>query len=226
MDTTSTRSPVDRELDVLKAKRGEPASAEDVDHLDEVEALKAKLAGNSAAAEHEKTRLDVLKTKSVRRRASSASSLVHEELEILKAKRGAPGARGAERADDLDPLKAKIAGNPAETEGEATSRNTVRKTRLVERSTPTTNLPRGGFGVASVSARSAPVGSSDGAPLRRRSAFDLAFALVLALWALAVALALTTRAEWWFFGFCVVVTVAVALLGLLDSGFRQKPPPN
>jgi fatty acid desaturase len=88
----------------------------------------------------------------------------------------------------------------------------------VERGAAPKALRREAAGVASVRAtaneRVAPPG---------RSAFDLAFALVIALWALAVALALTTGAEWWFFSFCVVATTVAAVFGILDStAFRQK----
>jgi hypothetical protein len=215
---TSTNSSVNRELEVLKAKRGEPAAAVDVEHLDEVEALKAKLAGN-AAAKDETRSLDLLRTKSVDRGAPTTDTPADDELETLKAKRGKPGALDVERPDEVQALKVKLAGNLAATEGE-TARRAVRKTKL-ERSSPADTLPRGAFAVAST-VGSASVAASDGAALRRRSAFDLAFALVVALWALAVALALTTGAAWWFFGFCVVVTVAVALFGLLDLSGKPR----
>jgi hypothetical protein len=219
---TSTSSPSGHEFEVLKAKRAEPASADDVERLEEVEALKEKLAGK-VAAERDTTSLDVLKKKSGERVGPSASTPAHDELEILKAKLGKPGGLEFERPDEVQALKAKIAGNSTATEGE-TRAPTVGKTKFVERGAPTETLPRGGFGVASVKATPAFVDTRvrDGDVPRRRSAFDLAFALVIALWALAVALALTTGAEWWFFGSCVVVTTAVAVFGLLaSSGVRQ-----
>lgn len=226
MHRASTSSPAGHEFEVLKAKRAAPASGDEVERLDEADALREKLAGNVAAPEHEARRLDALKKKSGTRAASSASTPAHDELEILKAKLAKPGGLEVERPDEVQALKAKMAGNSTATEGETTaSASTVSKTNFVERGSPTETLPRGGFGVASVKATPAYVDNrvSDGDVLRRRSAFDLAFAVVVALWALAVALALTTGAKWWFFGFCVVATTAVLLFGLLDSpGFRQK----
>jgi hypothetical protein len=225
---TSTSSPSGHEFEVLKAKRAEPASADDVERLEEVEALKEKLAGNVAAPDHDTTSLDVLKKKSGERVAPSASTPAHDELEILKAKLGKPSGLEFERPDEVQALKAKTAGNSTATEGETTA-PTVGKTKFVERGAPTETLPRGGFGVASVKATPAFVDTRvrDGAVPRRRSAFDLAFALVIALWALAVALALTTGAEWWFFGSCIVVTTAVALFGLLaSSGVREERGQN
>jgi hypothetical protein len=223
---TSTSTPAGHEFEVLKSKRAEPASAGDVEPADEVEALKEKLAGNVAHLELETTSLDVLKKKSGKRAAPSASTPAHDELEILKAKLGKPASLDVKRPEEVQALKAKIAGNATATEGRAPA---VGKTKFVERGAPTETLPRGGFGVASIEAAPAFVdtGVSDGDMVRRRSAFDLVFALVIALWALAVALALTTGAEWWFFGFCVVVTTAAALFGLLaPSGFRQEPGRN
>jgi hypothetical protein len=43
----STRSPADGEHEILKAKRGKPAGSVGVERADEVETLKAKLAGNA-----------------------------------------------------------------------------------------------------------------------------------------------------------------------------------
>jgi hypothetical protein len=198
VNRTSTSSPSDHELEILRAKRGEPAV--DVERSDEAAVLKAKLARHLAATEHETTSLDVLKAKLVKRNRAAARNPADDELEILKAKRGMPSGFDVKDPDDVGTLRAKVAGNDAATD-ERTTR-TALETKTAERGALTQReavAPRG------------------------RSAFDLGFALIVALWSLAVALALTTGATWWFFGFCVVATTAVLLFGLLDSpAFRQK----
>lgn len=203
------------ELEILKGKRGKPAAAVGVERRDEVEAVNAKLAGN-AAVERETQTLNLLKTKAMERGGSATSTPTDHELEILKAKRG-KGSVDSQRPDEVGALKAKLAGSPAATEGETTTR-TALETKLAARPGPPQALRREAAGHASGNAT-----ANERVTPPRRSAFDLAFALVVALWALAVALALTTGAEWWFFSFCVVVTLAVALFGVLGStGFRHQ----
>jgi hypothetical protein len=163
----------------------------------------------------------VLRAKSTERAAGSASTPAEDELAILKAKRGKPAARvDIERPDDVETLKAKLAGNVAKTKGETTTR-TAAEAKSLERGAPPKTLPRKAAGMAPVRAkRNLPDAAADGP---RLSAFDVAFVLVLGLWGIAFALALTTGAHWWLFVLCSVATAAALLFGLLDStAFRPQ----
>jgi hypothetical protein len=156
---------------------------------------------------------------------ASGGSRADGELETLKAKRGKPAdSVGGERADEVETLKAKLASTPVATEGERTTSNPL-KTKSLERGAPRRTLPRSAaVGVASQRAKldvRHETADDEADPV-----FDIAFVLVIGLWGIGVALALTRGAEWRFFAFCVVVTVAVALFGLLDSRRRSHESPG
>lgn len=155
---------------------------------------------------------------------ASRMSRADGELETLKAKRGKPaGSVGVERADEVETLKAKLASTPVVTEGEWTTPNGL-KTKSVERGAPRRTLPRAAAdGVASQRVKLDV--RDEAANDEANPVFDLAFVLVIGLWGIGVALAATRGAEWRFFVFCVVVTAAVALYGLLDSRRRSHESP-
>jgi hypothetical protein len=217
-------SPGDHELEVLKGKRSKPGGPVDADHPDEVETLKAKLAGNAAATET--TTRNVLKTKSVERGASSTSTPADEGLETLRAKRGKPaGPIDVERPDDVETLKAKLAGFGAASEGETTTRSALAPRSIKPGVPPPKTLPRKAAGEASPRAKlDLPAEAANKEAARGRlSAFDLAFVLVLGLWGVVFVHALMTQAHWWLFVLCSTATAGVVLFGLLDStAFERK----
>jgi hypothetical protein len=187
-----TTDPEDHERDILKGKRSARAGPIDAEAPDEVQTLKAKLAGTAAAGE-----------------------APDDELEILKAKGGDPGRPlDVERTDEVETLKAKLRGDGSATKGQTTT-PIPREAQSVERDEP----PMAERGQA---ARMPPVETKrrpqpEGAAPRRQSAFDLAFVLVLCLWGVALVLALMTGAQWWLFVLCTAATAGVVLFGLLDS---------
>lgn len=207
----------DPELEILKEKRGKTAGPGDDEHADEVDRMKAKLAGNEAANETKTP--NVLKTKSVERGASSTSAPADDELEILKAKRAKAAAPGdGQRLDQVETSKAKLAGKSAAPEDTTTTRNAL-DTKSVARDARRKTLPKKAAGVESARRRRhLPNKAAGEEPARRRqSAFDLAFVVVLGLWGIALVIALMTGAQWWLFVLCTAATAGALLFGLLDS---------
>jgi hypothetical protein len=181
----------DHERDILKGKRSARAGPIDADAPDEVQTLKAKLAGTAAESETQE-----------------------DDLEILKAKSGHTGpAVDVERTDEVETLKAKL-GSDRAAEAPTTTR-TAREARSAERDPPPEAERRPAARVTPVETKRPP--QLNEAASRRLPAFDLAFVLVLCLWAFAFVLALKTGAQWWLFVLCTAATVGVALFGLLDS---------
>ena len=153
----------------------------------EVETLKAKLAGSVAPTEA-------------------------QDEEVLKAKsRNASRAADVEPMDDVETLKAKLGRGRAAPVGHTTAR----EGRPVVRDTPPRAAPRPAARLEpeEVARRPQPTGAGP----RRQSAFDLAFVLVLFLWGVALLLALKTGAQWWLFVLCSAATAGVVLFGLLDA---------
>jgi hypothetical protein len=162
----------------------------------------------------------VLRAKSTERAAGSASTPAEDELAILKAKRAKPAARvDIERPDEVETLKAKLAGSVARTQSETT--RDAAGAKSVERGTRPKTLPRKAAAKTPVRARlNLPEAAAD---RPRLPAFDLAFVLVLGLWGIAFALALTTGAQWWLFAVCLVATGAVLVFALFDPTFGREP---
>jgi hypothetical protein len=188
----------DHEREILKGKLGTPAAPVNAQAPDEVQTLKAKLAGTAAADEAQ-----------------------DDELEILKAKSGNAGrAVDVERTDEVETLKAKLGDDRAATEGQTTT-PTGRETRSAERDPFPAAKRRQAARVAQVETKHRPQLKETGP--RRQSAFDLAFVLVLCLWGIALLLALRTGAQWWLFVLCTAATAGVVLFGLLDwTAFENK----
>lgn len=191
--------PEEHERDILKGKRSARAGPVNADASapDEVQTLKAKLAGTAVASEAQ-----------------------DDELEILKAKTGNPGsAVEVERTDEVETLKAKLGGDRAATEGQTTTR-----TAPVAKSAEHDALPnaqrRQAARLPAVQTKRRPQ-LKEAAP-RRQSAFNLAFVLVLCFWGVALVLALRTGAQWWLFVLCSAATAGVALFGFLDSTAFEK----
>jgi hypothetical protein len=210
-----TAGPGDHELEILKAKQEKPAAPADGDGPGEVETLKAKIARNAADA----TTRDVLKEKRADGVAASTSALPEDEPAILKAKRG----HSAASADDVETLKAKLAGNVAATEGK-TAPSAPQETWVAPARTRASPSDAGRWApVRATLATPNRVAASRVAESRRRSAFDLAFVLVLILWGVAIAVALTAGPQWWLFACCLAASVLALLLALYDSaGFREE----
>jgi hypothetical protein len=220
VDPASTSSPGHSEREILKAKRGKSASPVDAEHPEEVERLKAKLARSEAATDTKTP--DVLKTKSVERGASSAKKPA-DQLEILKAKRHKAAPVDVERPGQVETLKAKLVGDGAATDAETAIGKALEAKSIEGDARPKTS-PSQAAGVASAGARrDLPASAASDEPERRgRSAFDLAFVLVLGLWGIAFIQALMTGAHWWLFVLCTAATAGVTLFGLLDSTWFKK----
>lgn len=200
MHPAQTTGPEDHERDILKDKRSARAGPVNADAPapDEAQTLKAKLAGTAVGSEAQ-----------------------DDELQILKAKSGNDSrAVEVERMDEVETLKAKLGGDRAATEGQ-----TATRTARVAKSAEHDALPNAkGTEAARVAAvqTKRPPQLKESAP-RGRSAFDLAFVLVLCLWGVALVLALRTGAQWWLFVLCSAATAGVALFGVLDStAFERK----
>jgi hypothetical protein len=194
-----TTGPEDHEGDILKGKRSARAGPGDADAPapDEVQTLKAKLAGTAAASEAQ-----------------------DDELEILKAKSGNPSRAGeVERMDEMETLKAKLGGDRAATEGQTTTRTTRVAKSAEHDALPNAKRREAARVAAAQTKRRSQL--KEAAP-RRRSPFDLAFVLVLCLWGVALVLALRTGAQWWLFVLCSAATAGVALFGFLDSAASEK----
>jgi hypothetical protein len=193
-----TTGPEDHEPDDLKDKQGASAGGVAAAPPDEVQTLKAKLAGTLAPSEGQ-----------------------DDELEVLKAKSGnASRAVDVEPMDDVEMLKAKLGRARAATVGHATAR-TAREVMPAERDTPPMAVAR------RPAARVGPEETTRlpqlrEATSRRQSAFDLAFVLVLFLWGVALLLALKTGAQWWLFVLCSAATAGVVLFGLLDAAALER----
>jgi hypothetical protein len=196
-----TTGPEEHERDILKGKRSAHAGPVNAEAPDEVQTLKAKLAGTAAASEAQ-----------------------DDELEILKAKSGNPGrAVDVERTDEVETLKAKL-GDSTAIEGQTTTRNAP-EAKSAERDAPPKAKRRQATPVAPVETKRRP--QLNEAAARGQSAFDLAFVLVLGLWGIALVLALMTGAQWWLFVLCTAATAGVVLFGLLDStAFENKSRPK
>jgi hypothetical protein len=192
-----TTGPEDYEGDILKGKQSARAGPVDAEAPDEVQTLKAKLAGTAAASEAQ-----------------------DEELEILKAKGGnRSGAVDVERMDEVETLKAKLGGDRAPGEGHMTTHSA--REASAERDAPRRARRRPAARAAPVETNRRP--QVKRAAPRRQSAFDLAFVLVLCLWGIALVLALMTGAQWWLFVLCTAATAGVVVFGLLDStAFENK----
>jgi hypothetical protein len=183
-----TTGPEDHEPDDLEGRQEAPAGPVAAAAPDEVQTLKAKLAGTVAPDESE-----------------------DDEFEILKAKsKGASGAVDVQPMDDVEMLKAKL-GRPRT----ATVGHTTARVKPPERDRPPRAVPRPAarLGPDETTRRHQPTDAAPG----RQSAFDLAFVLVLCLWGVALLLALKTGAQWWLFVLCSAATAGVVLFGLLDA---------
>lgn len=191
MHPAQTTDPEDHEHDILKGKQSARADPVDAETPDEVQTLKAKLAGTAAASEAQ-----------------------DDGLEILKAKGGPGRAVDVERTDEVQTLKAKLGGDRAATEGE-TATPTAPDAKPAERGATPKAKRRQAARAAPVETKNRPQ-LNETAP-RRQSAFDIAFMLVLFLWGIALVLALKTGAQWWLFVLCTAATAGVVLFGLLDS---------
>jgi hypothetical protein len=161
---------------------------------DEVETLKAKLAGTLAPSERQ-----------------------DDEFEVLKAKsRTSSRAVDVQPMDDVETLKAKLGRASVATAGHTTART---EEKPVVRDAPRRAAPRSARLEPEETTRVPQL--SEPAP-RRQSAFDLAFVLVLCLWGIALLLALKTGAQWWLFVLCSAATAGVVLFGLLDTAALES----
>jgi hypothetical protein len=192
---------------------GHPAAtAGPGDH--ELEILKAKQEKPAAPADGGGPgEVETLKAK-----LAGDAAPVGDDTTTLKIKRRK--APGVEAPNEVEALKSKLAGKAVAATAETPTRSQV-EAEPVERARRS-RLPREAAGstpTATVDQRR----KAPNAEPRRRPLFDLVFLLVVGLWAIAFAVALTAGTQWWLFVLCLAATTAALLFTLWEStAFGQE----
>jgi hypothetical protein len=180
----------------------------------ELEILKAKQEKPAAPADGDGPgEVETLKAK-----LAGDAAPAEDDTSTLKIKRRK--APGVEAPSEVEALKSKLAGKAVAATTETMTRSQV-EAEPVEPARRS-RLPREAAGTMPTVTvelhRKAP-----SAEQRRRPLFDLAFLLVLGLWGIACAVALTAGTQWWLFVLSLAATTAVLLFALWEStAFGQE----